>query len=81
MKSHYDVFFLRDNFKTDTTVEALIKSLKPFPMYSWLPKDVSRPIYKFENGKWYYFEKDFMIWECVSNYKPLPFLCVCSCTA
>jgi hypothetical protein len=67
-KNNLDVFFLRDNFKTTLLVEALLRHAEKISV-----SDITgRKMYKFENFKWYFWEHDFLCWECAEDYRPCP---------
>lgn len=66
--ANLDVFFLKDNFKTETLVNALVKSMKQISV-----ADIAgRKMFKFENFRWYFWEHDFMCWEDTETYRPCP---------
>jgi len=68
--SNLDVFFLRDHFKTETLVNALVKNLEQISV-----ADIAgKRMFKFEKFRWYFWEPDFLCWECAEDYKHCPFL-------
>jgi hypothetical protein len=68
INTNFDVFFLRDNFKTEAMVEILLGGA----MQISVADITGKQLYKFENNQWYFWEHDFMCWEAANSYHECP---------
>jgi len=70
LHSNMDVHDLKNNFKTPAMLDVLFRTLEKVSVAEC---DTKR-IYKYEDGKWYFLEPSFKVWECANDYVPQPHL-------